>query len=134
MSLDLPEKKIELKNTVVNMNRRKDDLKPVAEKAQPSLSEVFKAIDFQKSAFQQKFSPEKHRENMRGRITVIIVGTFGLCMLAVVLTGLYKIADKSVTLEQAQVALKMLGDLLSSHVVPIITLVLGFYFGSEKRQ
>lgn len=80
-----------------------------------------------------KYDPSKQRESMRGLVTAIIVGVYGLCILSLVIVGLIATMMYSTTLKEATEGFVTIGNMLSSHVVPIITLVLGFYFASEKK-
>lgn len=79
------------------------------------------------------YDPAKQREGMRGLVTAIIVGVYGVCILLLVIFSLIAIMSYSSSLKEANEGFGVIGNMLSSHVVPIITLVLGFYFASEKK-
>lgn len=81
----------------------------------------------------KNYDPTPKRESMRGWVTVIIVGVFGVCILSMVAAGIGATLWHATSLKDVNEGFGSIGAMLSSHVVPIITLVLGFYFGSERK-
>ena len=128
MSLDPPDKSNDIKAEVHLLPGAKPQ--KFTDEAELKLTDE---IESNKLAFHRDFNPARNRENMRGIITAIIVIAYVACVFGIVAVELYKALKPDVTLDQATASLKSLSDYLSLHLVPIITLVLGFYFGSEKK-
>ncbi len=81
-----------------------------------------------------KKTTEEKREDVRGRVTLWIAGLYAVCVTAIIATGMIIIlCVEPATLKRAMDALELLVGFLNVLLLPVVTLVLGFYFGSEKR-
>lgn len=94
-----------------------------------------KSIGIMFDEFQERTAPEAKRETMRGTVTSRIVWMYVICVAVIIFSGaagllFSKSPDQSAAIIES---LRSLVDFFHALVLPIITLVLGFYFGSEKR-
>lgn len=84
---------------------------------------------------------KKSESSDRSRISGIIICTFAILLLGVFLylavstifQFQWNITDPAQTLGSKDAA-ALMKDILSSVVLPVVTLVLGFYFGTEKKN
>lgn len=109
-------------------NRRATDATAESFSNQSSLADE---IDSKQQAF--NYDPTQQRENMRGWVTLTIIGIYLLCILLLVGFPIAAIINHAKTLKESIEGFASIGSMLSSHVVPLITLVLGFYFASERK-
>jgi hypothetical protein len=91
-------------------------------------------VDAASENFLEQTTPEEKRENTRGAVTSRIITMYVICTISIIGVGLGKVIFDSSPLKDQIESLKTLVEFLSVLVVPIITLVLGFYFGSGKAH
>jgi hypothetical protein len=75
----------------------------------------------------------------RSWIATTIIVTYGLAVLGIILYVMFSVPNCTVDLETCQAASAawdkqagMLSDLIVTAVLPVVTLMLGFYFGTEN--
>ena len=80
--------------------------------------------------FEQQTSTERLREDARTFVLKCLITMYSWGVLTIVFVGLVEVIAGKM---EPMAGLKALVEFLSVLVLPIITLVLGFYFGSEKK-
>lgn len=75
----------------------------------------------------------------RSWIAVTIIATYGAAILGIILYVMFSVPDCTAALEVCQASSAawdkqagMLSDLIVTAVLPVVTLMLGFYFGTEN--
>lgn len=76
------------------------------------------------------------REETRNWVTIAIIGVYALSVLGIVITGLLIVIGIIGCQGQKDHfdLLKNIVEFLNVLVLPIVTLVLGFYFGTEQKK
>jgi hypothetical protein len=82
------------------------------------------------ASFKNSTTPEQKREDTRNSVTKQIITLYVLCVGLIIVVGLLLVSFGQAS---SMASLKTLVEFLNILVLPIITLVLGFYFGSEKK-
>mgnify|MGYP005850311443 CR=1 FL=1 len=114
------------------------------------LTDVFAAAQRQVRASRGQIETEEQKapaENSRrmGRdrswIATTIIVTYGAAILGVILSVMFSVpscqgdaAGCTATLGTWEKQGKLLSDLIIAAVLPVVTLMLGFYFGTEKAR
>lgn len=119
------------------MSSSKDD-KPKLIDLGNGLSSLSEALGEIRTEYKKLASPEQQREATRGRVTHKIVNLYFISVGIIVLFGSGAIyyGARANNAEMIQLVISSMSELvgfMSVLVLPVITLVLGFYFGSEKR-
>lgn len=80
------------------------------------------------SIFRDNTTPKDRREKTREKVTLIVVKAYCTSVILLIVGGLYLVYFCS----RDTTTISSLGDMLQKLFLPIMTLVLGFYYGTKE--